>query len=1308
MRNKFLAITLISLLPLVGILPSRAAMKIRAVDGGKYAWLLDQSINGICQDNERFLWISTYGGLLRYDGSEFQLMAHDPDNPSSLSNNNVGLIYQDPVRGGIWACTYGGLDYFNPEKGNFDHASLKEKDGTVRPLNKAIRDLLILPDKIMCCSGAKFFLCDSPDEGFVFHQVDLGLTPVSICKYDEDHFCALDHLGVYMLDSETLEIIAFAPSQSSYYDYGTVFYCRETGRIYVGNSIGTKSSVFRFENGMLVPDSSFVPDNLHKVCFSNGKTLFGTNGNGLYILENEEVTQITTKNGLASNVVTSFCHDAQDNLWLGQYRGGLMLSQNMTESMSVVTDLKMVSSVIPDEKTVYVGMDSYGLGIYDRSTGSCRILNTDNSRLPGNHIVSMTKLGDEIWMAVYTKGLCSYNTVTKAFRTYSLAAHDELYVDNNKTWIVRHDDKKRIWVGGPSLFLFSPETRSFTSVDGLASQFISSLSFNGPVAYVSTRHSGIYKVDSNTLEILERYNPQTLEGFPENDIRYCFMDSHGRLWFDSQTFGLYSYDESKRKLTRYRESDGLRNGNITTINEDADGNLWMGSMNGLYFYSYASGHFIYLGNDAFIPAQYLFSSGIFHGNELFLGSTEGLVFFDVDRMETQRTANKVTFTGLNTLSKEPQRFAMSNDSPSPVKLKNTDNSFQVSFSVPEYNFPESVRFSFRLKGRENEWLEIGNLRFINFFALKAGDYTLEVRYAYMDESWSEPSSLNISIAPKWYATGWARILGLLALLGAIIILFRLRMKQQKIKEEIRMAEFEKKSIREMNEAKMDFFTRIVHDIRVPVFLISTQLESITEQGTQDVTVPKLYLDSLLRNSRKLTRLVSRLIDFRKLDSGKLSLRLREGDIAAFCDKLAVDYMELCSKKSIRFQYKRPDGPVRLSFDAEKVESILSNLISNAFKYTNEGGKVTLSVEQEKDAVRFSVADTGIGISPEDQERIFEFFFRASNGNSQGAGDGIGLSIVRSLVEVHGGKITVDSRPGEGSTFSFTIPFGLTANNLSSAVIEDDTVKAPADKDVQVSVSNPAAAYMILIIDDDTDTADLLERCLEPSYTTLKAYDGETGFSMVERMVPDLVICDLNMPGLSGHDFLRRVRGDQKLSGVKIIILTGSDSEEDMLNALEEGADAHLLKPVSLKELKVRIARLLEPKDNSIMPRARAETGRNLTRNEQAFLLRCREIIDAQISNDDFNISKMANMLAMSHSSLYKKIRAITGLSLISFINDYKIHKAVIMFRQGETNVMTVCEKCGFKDEKNFRDLFKKKTGQTPKQFVLELNTKNAR
>lgn len=351
-----------------------------------------------------------------------------------------------------------------------------------------------------------------------------------------------------------------------------------------------------------------------------------------------------------------------------------------------------------------------------------------------------------------------------------------------------------------------------------------------------------------------------------------------------------------------------------------------------------------------------------------------------------------------------------------------------------------------------------------------------------------------------------------------------------------------------------------------------------------------------------------------------------------------------------------------------------------------------------------------------QNEIFEDFFRTERGQRQSAGDGVGLSFVKQLVELHGGTIQVDSEPDRGAAFIFTIPKSLTADASISEQVptavnvvssEPPSAKEPV---VETGVStikvdaprNPTALYSILIIDDEYETVNLLERSLSSEFKVYKAYDGETGLDMACKLLPDIVLCDLMLPKMDGMQILKMLKNDKKLQSIKIVIFTAKTSEEDLMEAFDNGADAYVTKPISLKYLRMRIDRLIAQTDAADVTGQLAVDKRSYNKEEQIFLLRCREIIDDNLTNEDFSVDFLADKLAMSHSSLYKKIKAMTGMSLIEFINEYKIYKAVQMFKEGAVSVDKVSYRCGFNDVKNFREMFKRKMKMTPKQYVQSL------
>lgn len=390
-----------------------------------------------------------------------------------------------------------------------------------------------------------------------------------------------------------------------------------------------------------------------------------------------------------------------------------------------------------------------------------------------------------------------------------------------------------------------------------------------------------------------------------------------------------------------------------------------------------------------------------------------------------------------------------------------------------------------------------------------------------------------------------------------------------------------------------------------------------------------------------------------------------------------------------------------------MEILLSNLISNAFKYTPEGGKIVLSIDETDEKITLVVEDNGIGIKKEFQDAIFERFFQVENTEIFSTGDGIGLSFVKHLVELHDGTIHVESELNKGAKFIVELPKKERGDEPVSS--EEEIIIVPkSEKDnayvslAVESASSPAAPHTLLIIDDESEILDMLERFLSGDFKILKASNGMDGLSLVQTALPDIIICDVMMPKMSGTDFLQLMKGDKKLAHIPVIMLTAKTSEEDQMVAFDCGADAYLTKPISLKYLRKRIDQLLARVESAEVVNSLAKTEKKYSKEEQKFLLKCREVIDNNLNNSSFEIMAFAEHMGMSHSTLYRKIKGMTGMTVVEFINEYRLFKAVQYFKEGETNIGTVCAKCGFNDVKHFRDLFKRKMNMTPKQYVLSL------
>ena len=842
--------------------------------------------------------------------------------------------------------------------------------------------------------------------------------------------------------------------------------------------------------------------------------------------------------------------------------------------------------------------------------------------------------------------------------------------------------------------------------------------------------NGVYKIDSRTLRTVKHYNMSTPGmSLPNDRVRYVYADSKGRVWVSFRYEAPCCIDEPQGKVLTGLTEHGLGSIIVTGIVESRHGYMVFSSNNGLYIYYPENKAFMRRDLDNSIPMAYNYGACYYDGRRYYFGSVEGLVFADDVPLHSKSLYKDVSLGRLDVA--EGRSINLGSNSEGEVTLGCHENYFTIHYSVPEYGAPRSLHFSYYLKGMEETWNEMTDRREVSYTNVPPGTYEFLVRCTDLTGRWTSASVLRITVLPPWYLTWWAKTLWLLMVIGVVYASFRLYLRMLKMRHRMELAEVEKESQRKLDDAKMTFFASITHELRTPVFLIAAQLEEFIDRKQSVVSVPSAYLMAMHRSAMKINKLISQAIDFRKADKGKLVVKRQEIDVVDFVGNLAGDYDDLLDQKHIAFRTVLPKQPVLLKMDGEKIEMCLNNLISNAYKYTNKGGHVVLTVTDCPDRVVFSVKDDGIGIVPEARTEIFESFFRTSRGQAKSKGDGIGLSFVQTLVELHGGEMHLESEVNEGSDFSFYIPKAVNVKSAQvaetdEAVVEPQTDKAPAveaesavDMAVQPAAivtddepeavpgtaplkENPTATHSILLIDDERETVALLERNLVNDFRVLKAYDGEEGLRMAAASLPDIIVCDMMMPQLDGLGFLRALREDKKLKHIKVIIFTGQTSEEERIAAYDAGADAFLTKPVSLKLLRVRIDRLIAEGDAASLTADLASSKRTYTKEEQKFLLRCREIIDDNIGNPDFNVDFLAEKLAMSHSTLYKKLKQMTGMSLIEFVNDYKIYKAVQAFKEGQTNVVKVAEMCGFGDIKNFRQLFKRKMNMTPKQYVQSL------
>lgn len=772
----------------------------------------------------------------------------------------------------------------------------------------------------------------------LFAACDFGkdLTYLTIAPYKDHLFWAYATDGLYLLNAQKKTIADWIPMANPFtynYDLYNMYYSPATETLFVGSGIGRKGEAFKITpTGTAERRKDFRLSDIKAAIDYKGKTVFGLDGGGLAEWADNKLTHLTPQN---SSISSDAIHT------LNMANGAL--SHNM------------VTSICPTKDKIYIGLDGGGLNIYDRATGKTTIRSRQNSGLGGNNVMSMCADGPYIWIGVYEKGLYRFSCTGQTFKHYDLAGISGNR-NANQIWTLHRDKDGLIWVLGTSIFILDPKRESLTALEDIP--WASSIVSDGDTVWIGSAYSGLYKISGKSRNVLAHYYKGS-EDFPleSNEVRYIYMDSARNLWLSTGE-GLFRLKPDKAGTVSYARRRELADNRITSITEDGQGHLWMGTYKGLYKYNPHDDSFVHIGGmDGWKNGQFNYHAQAKDSAFIYMGFTKGLVCFNPAEIRHVSHDNPVCFQALDFPDHPEESFRWHDKGGKTITLPHDRNFFTIRFSAAEILAPEEIRFAYYMEGFEEKWKETGSERHASYTNVPPGEYTFHVKSTDTSGHWnSHESSLHITITPPWWQTGWAWGLWILLMGSALFSVFRFYRHELNIKHLVRLKEIEKETARNINEAKLRFYTNVVHELRTPIFLITAPLEELMSGNKRTVSVPKSYLTSMYRNAMKLNKLITRMIDLRKLEQGKLQLTPHSQNAVLFCKDLVPDYEALCQQKNIIFHFLPEKTIIKAAFDEEKLEIILSNLISNAFKYTPEGGKIVLSIhETDKEAV-FTVED----------------------------------------------------------------------------------------------------------------------------------------------------------------------------------------------------------------------------------------------------------------------------------------------------------------------------------------------------------------
>jgi len=799
-----------------------------------------------------------------------------------------------------------------------------------------------------------------------------------------------------------------------------------------------------------------------------------------------------------------------------------------------------------------------------------------------------------------------------------------------------------------------------------------------------------------------------------------------RLWIGT-TAGLSRFDIQSEQFTRYTTAHGLPNNVIYAILPDDSGYLWVSTNRGLSrfdpdtmdFRNY-NVHDGLQSNEFNTGAYFRSSSG-----ELFFGGISGLNYFYPEKVTDNPNPPEIALTGFKIDDREITYQNSSGILGAPVPFVNNiqvnhnDDVLTFRFAALDYSAPEKNQYAYKLEGLSENWVELGNYASAIFTNIPHGEYILRIKASNNDGVWNEAGiGIGLIVTPPWWQTWWAYFIYVILFLAAGYSLRRYELKRYHLKNQLELDRVQIESLQKLDHLKSQFFANISHEFRTPLTLILGQIENVL---TSDMDrKEKRKLEMATKNANRLLTLINQLLDLSKLEAGKMEVNKKQHNIVSFLKSLLYSFETLAESKEITLVFDSESDWIPVMFDTEKLERVFLNLITNAFKFTDPGGEIGMKVKKiSAKKVEIRVKDTGIGI-PEDRiHNIFDRFYQVDSASTRlYEGTGIGLALVNEFVKLHNGDIEVQSKFGDdsedrqsGTEFIIRLPVGHIDSKHETGNEPHKISSYDPNSGISQSISRPADLNLLpsnldreilLIVEDNAEVREFIREQLEDDYRILEAENGLRGIELSREEIPDLIISDLMMPEMDGYDFCEHIRNDEKTSHIPVIMLTAKAGLENKLKGLETGTDAYLTKPFKVKELQVRVRKLIQQRQE--LRDQFSESGLIRTSNitddsiEKAFLEKAINVVENNFSNEQFNVQKFSDALNMTSSQLNRKLHALLEQSAIQFIIAVRLQHAAELLKHKNKTIAEISYEVGYNDQAYFTRVFKKQFGMSPSEF----------
>ena len=1330
-------------------------------------------VTSILKDSKGFMWFGTLSGLNKYDGNKFKVFKHSHSDTTTLNDDFIVSLAEGPENK-IWVETRNGFNIYDPDKEVFEHdiagylKTLSIPDASIVGVKKdAVGNYWFLHSvygiyRYNPHTKVTTHIAHRPGStgGIYANNIsDISLDSkrnIWLIYYNGIMEC-LNPEGttvIYHTDiisksytNSNLPFKLFIDNKDDKWAYVPTY---SSGVFY----INAANTVFKHLDKGEGPDklrtnviSGIIQDNKNRIWIA-------TDHGGVNVLNKEDFTfkyilnREDDNKSLSQNSIISIYKDDNNIVWIGTYKRGIsyyhadiMKFPLYTHHLSDPGSLPFndINKFIEDKLgNIWLGTNGGGLIYFDRKKGTFKSYLHDPANpnsLSNNVIITMCIDHEQkLWLGTYFGGLDCFDG-----KTFTHYRHNDAIpgsISEDRIWSIMEDRENRLWVGtlANGLNLFDRATKTFTHYklgdpNSLHSNYISATLEDkiGNLWVVTSYGIDVRKKNSEIFDhyIHDEKDPASLINNNTNNI---FEDSRGLIWITTRE-GISIYYPQTGKFQNIIKDDGLPDNTVIDVLEDDAHNMWASTPNGLSnIIVKPSGkllkfNFINYNETDGLQGREFTQYAAYktrEGDMLFAGGN-GFNMFKPSAIHAVNAKANLVFTGfevLNQAVKPGQQvnghviLSRSITNSQSVELKYGDNVFSIAFASLNYFNPDKVKIEYQMQGFDKKWIQANNSEpKATYTNLDAGNYVFVVR-SLSNGIVTSRAALEVHILPPFWKTTWAYLVYLLIIAIGLLALRKRGIEKLRLQFEFEKERAEAQRMHELDLMKIKFFTNVSHEFRTPLSLIMAPIDKVLKQ----ISEPEIQkqLEFANRNARRLLNMVNQLLDFRKMEFQELKLHVEDGEIIGFISEIADSFHDIAEKKEISFVFDTEIDELYCAFDGDKVERILFNLISNAFKFTPPRGHVSVlistgdSQDENICELQIKVMDTGIGIPLAKTDRIFDPFFQNDiPGSMVNQGSGIGLSITKEFVRLHNGTITVDSQPEEGSCFTVVLP--LTVRPAAfvgediAADLNTEEAKAP-DAVAKHTDKKPT----ILIIEDNYDFRYYIKDNLKQSFNIIEAADGREGWQKALALHPNLVVSDISMPEMNGIELCMKIRSDSRTSHIPVILLTALTGEDQQLKGLETGATDYMTKPFNFEILLSKIKNILVQQESMRKTYQKLvevkPTDELVESPEEAFLQKLLRLIDENISNPNFSVEELSGEMFVSRYTLYKKILALTGKTPNEFIRHMRLKRAAQLLENGYLTISQVCYKVGFKSQKYFVKAFKTEFNVSPSNYVESKDT----